>query len=502
MKKTSFLMKKVSFLWLLASAFLIIGCAEGYESPNGFDSGVHNQQLANPDSASFVVSTDGTSAKISWPLVYGASNYEVTFINVDDPANPQVVADFDKKLIDGSSVTVPVTEDSKYTFDIRVIGNADNGNKDAPDIKTFEFTTLVPSVATIPSGSDIAEVWKTIEPQIPVTTEEVAIDLEANGEYTISDTLDFGGHKLTFRGDKIYRPIVRMVGKGTICSYSGLKVKYINFDCAESTANSVVGMSVNNLPDEILSENLGYYRKNVGTITGIYIVQDPLYISHCWFKDIYRGLLYDNGVTCAYWYLVIDDCICQMRNTSNIGFICMQSKGRLIKNVSLINSTIYNIEDNGSAYFLRYSNSSNANPEKVFGNLTPDMYSQTFTISRCTLSKCFTKQKFVNNLSAVGQRLTIDHSIFYDINSVRQLPRWGGNKTFRFNFWWGITQIDTQDMQQKDDSGTPFAMDYDPQFQGDVLQSLDLTKPNGGVNFTPGEYQIIANEGGDPRWLQ
>lgn len=57
-------------------------------------------------------------------------------------------------------------------------------------------------------------------------------------------------------------------------------------------------------------------------------------------------------------------------------------------------------------------------------------------------------------------------------------------------------------MQQKDDSGTPFAMDYDPQFQGDVLQSLDLTKPNGGVNFKPGEYQIIANEGGDPRWLQ
>ena len=499
MKKTSFLMKKkVSFLWLLASAFLIIGCAEGYESPNGFDSGVHNQQLANPDSASFVVSTDGTSAKISWPLVYGASNYEVTFINVDDPANPQVVADFDKKLIDGSSVTVPVTEDSKYTFDLRVIGNADNGNKDAPDIKTFEFTTLVPSVARIPSGSDIAEVFQTL--QLDTLADEVAIDLEPNGEYTISDTLDFGPHKLTFRGDKIYRPTIRMIGGGTICSYSGLKVKYINFDCSESTANGTFGMSMDNLPDEIKSQNLGY-KRNGSAINDIYIVQDPLYISHCWFKNVPKGLIYDNGVTCAYWNITIDDCIVQQNNATSIGCICLQSKGRLIKNLLLSNSTFYNIVDNSSAWFLRYSNSSNSNPQKVFGTETPEMSSQSITISSCTFSKTYTKKQFVNNLNATGQVLTIDHSIFYDCYSVRQLPRYGGYKTFRFNFWWGITQIDTQDMQQTDSSGTPFAMDYDPQFQGDVLQPLDLTKENGGVNFTPGEYQIISNLGGDPRWL-
>ena len=498
MKKTSLLTrKKVHFLWLLACTFLMIGCAEGYDSPKGFDSGVHNQQLVNPEEASFVVSTDGTTAKISWPLIYGASNYEVTFINVDDPANPQVVADFDKKLIDGSSVTVPVTEDSKYTFDIRVLGDEKNGNKDAPDIKTFEFSTLVPSVATIPSGSDIAEVWKSMN--LEVAPYEVAIDLEPNGQYTISDTLDFGGHKMTFRGDKIYRPTIRMVGAGAITSYSGLKVKYINFDCAESTVNGQIGMSVNELPDSILSQNLGYLRSG-SPINDIYIVRDPLYISHCWFKDVPRGLIYDNGVTCAYWNVIIDDCIVQQNNATSIGCICLQSKGRLIKNLLLSNSTFYNIVDNSSAWFLRYSNSSNSNPQKVFGT-DPEMSSQSITISSCTFSKTYTKKQFVNNLNATGQVLTIDHSIFYDCYSVRQLPRYGGFKTFRFNFWWGITQIDNQDMQQVDSSGTPFAMDYDPQFKGDVLQPLDLTKPNGGVDFTPGEYQIISNRGGDPRWL-
>ena len=53
----------------------------------------------------------------------------------------------------------------------------------------------------------------------------------------------------------------------------------------------------------------------------------------------------------------------------------------------------------------------------------------------------------------------------------------------------------------KDSGGAPFASVYDPKFVGDVTQELDLTKPNGGVNFTPQEPQIIVNKGGDPRWL-
>ena len=52
-----------------------------------------------------------------------------------------------------------------------------------------------------------------------------------------------------------------------------------------------------------------------------------------------------------------------------------------------------------------------------------------------------------------------------------------------------------------DSGGAPFASIYAPQFQGDITQELDFSLPNGGVNFTPQEYQIVANRGGDPRWL-
>ena len=53
----------------------------------------------------------------------------------------------------------------------------------------------------------------------------------------------------------------------------------------------------------------------------------------------------------------------------------------------------------------------------------------------------------------------------------------------------------------KDSGGATFAAEYDPQFLGDVTQELDFSQPNGGVNFTPSEYTIVENRGGDPRWL-
>ena len=82
----------------------------------------------------------------------------------------------------------------------------------------------------------------------------------------------------------------------------------------------------------------------------------------------------------------------------------------------------------------------------------------------------------------------------------------GGSKTFRFNFFWNDGQDDkTRNNGIKDSGNAPFASEYDPVFGGDnaaqIAKELDFSQPNGGVNFTPTEYEIIANRGGDPRWL-
>lgn len=513
--------KRTKYIWRAAlsvlAASLLGSCADGYESPTEFDLGVRDTQMETPseEDFSFVVSQDGTTATISWPTVAGAGGHEVTFVNVDDPENPVVIDGYEKKIVDGSKFTVNVTEDSKYKMTMRTLGKKEYGNTDDPESHDFQFSTLVPSVATIPSGTDIAQYFKehpiANEEGLPFD-EEVAVELEANGEYTLTDTVDFQGQKVTFRGDKIHRPTVTITDRGHFETYSTLKVKFINFDMTDATADSFIALSKqDNLPESILSENRGYVR-NGSPIKGIYVVEDPIYIAHCWFKNLPHAMLYHNNVSAAFWYFTLSDCIVQMNNVtkSNIGFINLydsNAKGKSVKNITIENSTIYNIADNGSACFIRYGNESNSNPEKVYGNASAELNSHTWKFLNSTLVKCYYDDtshsgwRFCNNVRvSTAFYLTVDHTIFYNCAQLYRMN--AGSRTYRFNFFWNDGQDDkNRNNSSKDSSGAPFAAEYDPLFVGNTLQELDLSQPNGGINFTPQENAIVMNAAGDPRWL-
>lgn len=495
------MLRKAQGLLLASGLFLLGSCAIGYDSPNGFDVGVSNTQMVTPDSFSYSIDKTGTTATVSWPLVLGAKYYEVSFYNVDDPENPVIVGDYDKKLVDGTSMKVAVAEDCNYRMEIRTIGNSELGNIDDPEPVVHSLTTLVQSVATIPSGSDIYEYLQTNPLDDLITTnKEVAIDLEAGGTYTCSGPVDFTSHKMTFRGNKINRATVKMVGAGALYTYSGLKIKFLNFDCAESTAQSLIFMS-NSPSDNIKSQNLGKYYRDGKVISNIYMVEDPIYISSCWIKDLPNSIIHDNGKDVAFWNFTISDCIIQEKSNGKNPFINLQKKGRMIKEIEFKNSTIFNTLDGGS-YWLRYNNQSNANPTKTFGNKTSEYSNSSVTLTNCTFSKTFSKGKMANNNRNSSTSTTVSRCVFYDIASIRQWLSYGTTKKYSFNFYYAVTSPDSSDPTTKDSGGAPFASTYDPQFLGDVTQSLDLTQPNGGVNFTPGEREIMVNTAGDPRWLE
>ena len=505
-------LKKTSCAVLsLLSTLLLGSCAEGYETSSTIDLGVRNTQMETPiqDSIKFKVSTDGKTATVSWPTVAGADGHEVTFRNVDDPENPVVIDGFEKKIVDGSKFTVSVTEDSKYEMQIRTLGNKEFGNKDDATTHSYNFTTLVPSVATIPSGSDISD-YLAANPldSVGVNT-EVAIELEPGGEYTLSGAVDFKYNKITFRGDKIHRPTVRMIGDGHLETYSLLKVKYINFDLTESTAEGFVAMSNDSTATSILTQNLGRYYRGSSKISGIYMVEEPIYIAHCWFKNLPHAMLYDNKISCAFWYFTVSDCIVQMNNTTNanVGFINLYKAGKSAKNILIEKSTIYNIADNASACFIRYQNESNSQPDKVFGNITAEYNSHGWKFSRTTLAKCYYSDekkggwRFSNNVRvSVNFTLNIDHTIFYNCSELYRMN--GGSRTYRFNFFWNDDDNNkARNNAMRDSGNAPFASEYNPGFGGQELKELDFTQPNGGVSFTPTEYEIVTNRGGDPRWL-
>ncbi len=489
----------------LTGAMLLTGCAEGYDSPDGFDAGVRNTQLVTPpsDSIRFVLNTAGDKATISWPLVRGAKGCEVTFRNVDDPSNPFVVGEFENYFVDGSTFTVPVTEDTKYELSIRVIADESLGNK-SDSTRIVSLSTLVPSVMTIPSGEDIATYIANNPIDSAYMGQEVAIDLEPNGEYTMSELVDFGGQKMTFRGDKIYRPVVKITGSGALASFAGLKVKFINFDMVDAGAKSFMFIS-KNIPDSLKGSNMPDKYTGSKFQKNNYMLEEPFYFANCMFKDMPGSIFHDNEVSCAIWYLTINNCIVQLNRQSTdahkgygeMAFISLEKKGVAIKHLVIENSTLYN-KNNHSAYFLRYANNSNSQAVKAFGAKDASYSTITTDFRNTTFSRMFSGGKWWNNTSGNGQITTIDHCIFHNM-SPGQIPRriTGQTKTFKFNFWQG----DGTDYTNKDTYGNPFAALYETIFTNTFDQSLDLSLPNGGVDFTPQEIEVVKNFGGDPRWL-
>lgn len=486
---------------------LLASCAEGYDSPNGFDVGVNNQTLVTPDSLTFKVSTDGKTATVSWPLVLGAEAYEVTMLDVTNPDSAIVVDDYLEKAVDGCSMTATVSEDSKYTFAFKVIGDAKRGNKDGLQKDTV-FSTLVPSILTIPDGSDIYQVWDSLKTQLTAdsTASEVAIDLEPGGHYELSGPVDFSFLDMTFRGNKKNPAFIHMTDSGAFYTYTGLKMKYLRIDMSDCNALGIVRMSEKNLPAYILSDNLGFIR-NGSVLKNVYHILKPIYFQDVWAKNMPNGLVNTNWSLSnqnALWNLTITNCIFQMNNAGTKGFICLEDKGKIIKNLIIKNSTIYNIVDNSKAYFWRYWNSSESNPQKVYGNTNSDLNSTTVSFSHVTLSKAFTGQKWCNNVNHTNMTLSYDHCIFYDLYQVfrRTLGENGTpSSSMKFNFWCNPDDDTDTDYQRTDSSGAPSATKIDPEFAGDILQPLDLEKPNGGVDFTPTNAVVHDNFGGDARWL-
>ncbi len=502
MKNKHLFLRGKTYALLLATGTLLWGsCAIGYDSPNGFDSGVHNTQMTPPkaESITFTTNTSITEATIGWPLQNGAGGYEVTFTNVDDPDNPVIVNGIENMIVDGNSMTVPVAEDCNYTLKIRTLGNKELNNTDAEEANIIPLSTLVPSIVTVPDGADIyTYLQENPLPEVDMIGTQAAIDLVPGGNYTCSGPVDFGGYYLTLRGGKINSATVTMTNDAAFYTYGGLALKYLKFDCAQSTAKSLIFFS-ENAPGTILTENIGGYTRNGGTIKGIYMVKEPIYVSGCWVKDLPNSFLHGSEKACAFWYLTIDNCIIQQKCKNSTPFINLEKNSRSIKHISLTYSTIFNTED-ANHYWIRYGNESNAQPDKVFGNATSEYSTTTTDVIFCTLSKCYSKSKMANNYRRSVTYTTISHSIFYDCSSVRQFAA-VGTKNFSWNFWYATTNQDKEDPGQKDNNGNVFAAEYDPQFTGSVTQSLDLTQPNGGVNFIPQNREVIINRGGDPRWL-
>ena len=485
--------RKTRMVLMASLLFLLASCIDGFHDDETFSSGVTNTQLESPDATKVKITSQVNSQgvdefKIQWPVIYGAGGYRFSLYIVDDPSNPQPVG-VENEIIDGCTVIRPQQEDTKYQIKITTLGNDKYNNKDAVNTMEFVFSTLVPSVATIPSNTELSA-WFAAHPISPSSVEQ-AYELEPNGVYTLDGKLDFGLNWITFRGDKVHHPKITYGENGRIITQSGLKIKFIDFDCSNVPSTSANGslLLLSDTPDASILRTAS----DVSSFPAL--IDKDIVIKSCNIMGINKYLLFSNNSTKGYTIknLRIQNCIIASNSITNV----IALPQGYINDLTLIQNTIYSLV-NSSAQFISYNNS---------GRPTRGGYvAGTIALYNNTLYNITNSGNFANypGMSNTTVTVKLRQNLFVDCsnrNVVRRLCP-NGNTTcpreFSNNaYWWnpdGFAVGDEMDGSAGDKSGTGFY--ENPNFVGPI-NNPDPAK----VNFTPSGINVLSKKVGDPRWL-
>ncbi|MBO5187914.1 MAG: DUF4957 domain-containing protein [Alistipes sp.] len=500
MKKMTLKMRLLSGLVIVSIALAAGSCAQGADCDEVFSAGVTNTQLESPelDNSSFTPfeTEEGMKLQVSWPVVYGAGGYEVKVANAETPEELLFDA-----VVDGCTVMVPgVAEYQTYAVSVKTLGNKRYNNSEAQTASAYNYT-VAPTRISLPSSCEIST-YITEHYQAPTAPSlGVIYQLEAGGTYTLDAPIDFNVDKVQLLGDAENRPTITISGSGALLTQAGLQVRNINFDCTSATNRGLIMMSPN--PNsKISTANLGY--KADGANQDCFVIVDPIIFADCWVKNLPNAFLDDNQKKYALADFRIDNSIIQLKNEGTNGFIKFDKGGYLIQKMTWTNSTIYNsVQNDNEVYAIRFSNQSNAQPKKVFGNSRNFL---EYTIKDCTIARIFPKKDWANNLPNTQNNnklwCHIENTLFFDIYRLEKFiqSQWYTTTPNNVLFCSPKAKYNANDASKKDKLGNAWTLNEDPGFTETSFPALRLDAPNGGLNLkaTSG---TLAPTIGDPRWL-
>ena len=319
---------------------LLASCADdGYDDDERFESSVRNTQLASPKEATISASADGKTQTISWPVVYGAGGYQVTLYDASNMGTAIV-----DSLVEGCSVTFKREEDVNYILKILTKGNASLGNTDASEATQISFSTFTPTYKTIPSGADLNE-WFAQNPLPADNPENINFDLEAGGNYTLSDVLDFNVNAVTLRStDKKKHATIHFMNEASITFAAAFNLKYIDVDCSaqeiSSTNHGIFAFSKDPSAAPIGTEiNSKYKWANP-------LIESPVTFINCNFKSVKSYFFWDNQQAVCAMTMLVDNCIVHMAPEKAFsGGVFWTNKGGHVNDLYVTNSTFYELPD-------------------------------------------------------------------------------------------------------------------------------------------------------------
>ncbi len=460
---------------------LFCGCADGFDEAEEFSSGVKNAQLAAPDTVMIAFSATGETAMASWPVVMGAGGYSATLLSYDDPTNPDTV--FADKFVDGCSLSFDVKEDTNYGLLVLTLGNEKYGNKQAVDTLLKPFTTMVPTYQTIVADDPTQPVnlteWFDAHPVPTDTIDELAYELVTGVEYTLPGDIDFGGVKVTLRGDnKVNHVKVKVVESGRFVTYGGFKIKFVDIDASEGT------QPLFQLSKEPAESMMGESKRNE--------YKDPFLIQACNIK-LTNNILYDNGVAYVLDNFLMKDCIVEYAAQAK-QVIYLKASSYI--NMTFENSTIYSREK-GSTYFAQVGGE---RPAKLTGYSTA-----VFTVKNCTFFRLAKTQNFVNWSRYTGQAsvtLNLDKSIFVDCGrGGEMIGKMIGNDNMTQVYSYNTYYSDGS-YSAKDKSKDAAAFEGDPGYGAmDYVPAPVMINGMEFWDFSVTGAEQLQYRTGDPRWL-
>jgi len=469
-----------------ASVLFLTSCAKDGFDDESFDGGVSNAQVAaiSADDITITPSADGKSQTISWPVVMGAGGYRVSLIDAGNPDEPII----NDSIVDGCSVTGKREEDVNYKLTILTLGNAKKGNKDAAEVTSKEFSTFTKTYKTIPNGSDLNE-WFAANP-IPDDSigRNLNYDLEAGGSYTISAALDFDAHWVTLRSNSKSNPatITYTDAASSINFAAPFNVKYLHFDCAGMAANiGVFGFSKE--PTAARDD-----------ATGFIIFGGNTTIVNSTFENVNGYFFWDNrkDQKIAATQFLIDNCLVELTPPAFVkAGVIWTNKGGHINDLTITNSTFYNLTEAGDIYYFYQAGSYRA---KDVGMASNSVNYKNSTFYRIGYLNNEGEWGNYNGMSGKAESYwTMTNCIFYSCSAKGGVPRRflhgktysasSGNVTFGNNTY---MQADGSfdNVGSYDTSGTQ--IEEDPQFANPAEGDFHISGPT-----------QVARKTGDPRWL-
>ena len=332
---------------------------------------------------------------------------------------------------------------------------------DADDVEKVTFAEKPYEFETVPTGTDLTT-WFTENADVFSNNKVVNIPLAADGQYTMSGSIDFVGTQVSlYTVDAASPATVTMTANASVQTSTGLDISNVNFDCSASQATFI---KLSETPDESI----------MGVISGeqnYYDIQQPLSLKGCNITGVNSYFIHDSKVKYCVGKAVISDCVVQLTGTTAV----IRFETGYINDLTVENSTFWGIDGADASYFVQYNNSgrcdrggytSNANSGQ-WGNYNGFAGRNTsyWNMTNCIFVDCGNNQvprRFVGG--RVG-------------NAIATFA----NNTYMYD---GAFESVTG----YDDSGT--AIEADPGF-----------KDAANGDFTVSGEQQIAKRTGDPRWL-